>query len=283
MGIFITTVLVLCKNRLLCTLSQPVRQIFCTMAMHKKLKSVFILVSAMSLSGKTILITGAAGGLGSALALQCADRGAELILLDKNRRGLSALSDKLTGRGETPPGLYPMDLAGAGLVDFNDLAETIASEYDGLHALVHCALDFDGLQPLDQVPPQDWLQSMQVNVNAPWLLSCALLPLLKKAQNGRLFFMLDDLETVTGAYWGAYGAGKAALTGMVRQFDATLSDSGVFVRGVIPGAMRTGFRAKVYHAENPMEQPEPAIAAEKIAGMMAGDISGYDLIVNLSG
>jgi len=236
----------------------------------------------MSLSNKTILITGAAGGLGSALALQCANFGAELVLLDKDRRGLSSLSDQLTEQGLAAPGLYPMDLAGAGVDDFDDLAGILESEYGGLHALIHCALDFEGLQPLDQVQPQDWLRSMQVNVNAPWLLSCALLPLLKKSQSGRLFFLLDELETVTGAYWGAYGAGKAALTGLVRQFSASLNHSNVLVRGINPGAMRTGFRAKVYHAENPMDQPEPKAAAGEIAAMLIGDLSGDDLMVNLS-
>lgn len=236
----------------------------------------------MSLSGKTILITGAAGGLGGALALQCAGAGADLILLDKNRRGLGVLSDKIAGEGFPPPGLYPMDLAGAGPGDFSDLAETIQTEFNGLYALIHCALDFDGLQPMEHVEPHNWLQSMQVNVNAPWLLSCALLPLLKKSANGRLFFMLDDLDTVTGAYWGAYGTAKAALAGMVRQFSETLSNTAVIVRGINPGAMRTGFRAKVYHSENPMEQPVPAIAAGKITAMLTADLSDHDLILNLS-
>ena len=236
----------------------------------------------MSLSGKTILITGAAGGLGAALALQCAKAGAELVLLDKDRRGLNQLSDKITDQDLISPGIYPMDLAGAGLDDFNELVEIVRSEFGGLYALIHCALDFDGLQPLEQVAPQDWLQSMQVNVNAPWLLSCALLPLLKQSNNSRLFFMLDDLEMVTGAYWGAYGTGKAALTGLVRQFDETLSNTAVSVRGINPGAMRTGFRAKVYHAENPMEQPDPAIAARKIVAMLTADLSAYDLLVDLS-
>ena len=94
--------------------------------------------------------------------------------------------------------------------------------------------------------------------------------------------MLDDLEMVTGAYWGAYGTGKAALTGLVRQFDETLSNTEVSVRGINPGAMRTGFRAKVYHAENPMEQPDPAIAARKIVAMLTADLSAYDLLVDLS-
>lgn len=236
----------------------------------------------MSLSGKTILITGAAGGLGSAIAMQCAGLGAELVLLDKNRRGLGELSDKLTDLQLKSPGLYPLNLAAAGVDDFGDLVKTIETEFGRLDALIHCAVDFDSLQPLDQVQPQDWLQSIQVNVNAPWLLSCALLPLLKKSENGRLFFMLDDLETVTDGYWGAYGTSKAALTGMTRQFYNTLNNTPISVRGIIPGPMRTGFRAKVYHAENPMEQPDPAIVASKIVSMLTGSLADRDLIVNLS-
>lgn len=94
--------------------------------------------------------------------------------------------------------------------------------------------------------------------------------------------MLDDLEAVTDAYWGAYGTAKAALTGLVRQFNATLSHTSVCVRGIIPGPMRTGFRAKVYHAENPLEQPDPAVAARKIVAMLTGNISDEGLIVSLS-
>ena len=236
----------------------------------------------MDLSGQTVLITGAAGGLGSAIALQCAELGADLVLLDKNRRGLGELSDEITGKGKAAPGLYPLNLAAAGVDDFNQLVETLGTEFDGLDALIHCAVDFDSLQPLEQVQPQDWLQSMQVNVNAPWLLTCALLPLLRHSQNGRLFFLLDDLDTVTDGYWGAYGTAKAALTGMVRQFAASLNHTSILVRGIIPGPMRTAFRAKVYHAENPMEQPCPSITARKITAMLSNNISDGELIVKFS-
>ena len=236
----------------------------------------------MNLSGKTILITGAAGGLGSAIALECATHGADLVLLDKNRQGLGQLSDRISAQGSSLPGLYPLNLASTGVDEFNELAATVGSEFGGLDALVHCALEFQGLQPLDQVQPQDWLQSMQVNVNAPWLLSCALLPLLQRSDSGRLFFLLDDLDRVADAFWGAYGTSKAALHGLVRQFDAALGHTAVTVRGIIPGPMRTGFRAKIYQAENPMAQPDPAIVAGKIASMLDGKLAGGDLIVDFS-
>jgi len=236
----------------------------------------------MDLAGKTILITGAAGGLGSALGLACAGSGADLILLDKNRHGLAQLSDRISGQGLALPGLYPLNLASTGVDEFNELAATIGAEFGRLDALVHCALEFEGLQPLDQIRPQDWLQSMQVNVNAPWLLSCALLPLLKQSDHGRLFFLLDDLDKVSDAFWGAYGASKAALHGLVRQFDAALGHTAVTVRGIIPGPMRTGFRAKIYQAENPMEQPDPAIVAGKIVSMLSAALPDGDPVIDFS-
>ncbi len=235
----------------------------------------------VGLSGKTILITGAAGGLGAALAMACAAENAGLVLLDKNRRALGDLSDRIVAQGGPPPGLYPLDLAGAGIDEFDELAEVIQSGFGGLQALVHCAVEFEGLQPLQQIEPRQWLKSMQVNVNAPWLLSCACLPMLKTSQNGRLFFILEDLEKISGAYWGPYGTSKSALAGLVKQFDEELGNTPVTVKGINPGSMRTGFRAKVFHAEDPIEQPEPSIAARKITAMLTGDLSVNDVIVQL--
>lgn len=236
----------------------------------------------MDLNKTTVLITGAAGGLGTELALKCAEAGAELILLDKNRRGLTQLSDRITALGLPAPGLYPMDLAGVGVDDIGVLVDVIAAEYGGLDALVHCALEFDSLQPLEQIQPQDWLTSMQVNLNTPWLLSSKLLPLLRKSQRSSLIFLLDDLDDVSGAYWGAYGAAKAALAGLVRQFNDSLSNTAVQVFGVIPGPMRTDFRARVYHAENPLDQPSPTLVAGKIAKLISGQSASSGPIVDLS-
>ena len=237
---------------------------------------------SMDLSSKKILITGAAGGLGSALAIDCASHGAHLILLDKDREGLGELSDKITAMDLPSPGLYPLDLAGVGIAEFDELSDVIESQLGGLDALIHCAVEFDGLHPIDQLEPAQWLKSMQVNVNAPWLLSRVSLPLLKASPQARLFFMLEDIEKVSGAYWGVYGTGKTALAGLVRQFQEELSETTVVVRGIDPGPMRTGLRAKAYHAENPCELPEPAVAARKIARMLSVDLTTQDVLVCLS-
>lgn len=235
----------------------------------------------MSLKNKTILITGAAGGLGSALSVQCAKQGANLILLDVNRRKLTALSDSITAQDLPAPGLYPMDLSAVGIDDLQTMADVIASEYGGLDAIIHCALAFEGLQLLEQIAPHEWLKSMQVNLNTPWQLSCACLPMLRASEKGYLIFLLDDAEIQSGAYWGAYGAAKAALVALVGQFDSALSNTDIKVHGIYPGAMRTGFRAKVYHSEDPLAQPDPAIVAAKIAKLLTVDEQSSDLYVHL--
>lgn len=235
----------------------------------------------MSLENKTILITGAAGGLGSALSMQCAKQGANLILLDVNRRKLTALSDAITDQDMPAPGLYPMDLSAVGVDDLQAMADVIASEYGGLDAIVHCALAFEGLQLLEQVAPQEWLKSMQVNLNAPWQLSCACLPLLRASEKAHLIFLLDEEEIQNGAYWGAYGAAKAALVALAGQFDSALDNTDIKVHGIYPGAMRTDFRAKVYHSEDPTSQPDPAIVAAKIATLIAAEDQNPDLYLRL--
>ena len=94
---------------LICITSQPRDSDILYHGIAQIVKNKFLIRGlTMSLSGKTILITGAAGGLGAALALQCAKAGAELVLLDKDRRGLNQLSDKITDQDLASPGLYPM-------------------------------------------------------------------------------------------------------------------------------------------------------------------------------
>jgi NAD(P)-dependent dehydrogenase (short-subunit alcohol dehydrogenase family) len=234
-----------------------------------------------SLKGKTILITGAAGGLGSALAVDCARAGSGTVLLDNDRAGLERVYDHVLAGGFAEPSLYPLDLLEAGPDHFAELVEALKAEYGGLDALVHCAASFRGLQPIDQIEPSDWLQLMQVNLNAAWLLSVSCGPLLRQSGSGRLYFLLDDLDRVGGAYWGAYGVSKHALKGLVSQFAAEYSTAGVQVLGIDPGSMRSRLRAEAYHAENPSAMPDPAGSAGEIIKLLAGEIEPDGVLVDL--
>lgn len=137
-----------------------------------------------------------------------------------------------------------------------------------LDALIHCAVSFDGLHPLDHINPQDWLRQVQVNLNAPWLLSVTCLPLLRSSPDASLYFLSEDLEKVKGAYWGAYGVSKNGLHVLAGQFAAELSNTNIQVLSLNPGPMKSPLRARVYHSENPLEHQDPKISAGKVLQLM---------------
>ena len=233
------------------------------------------------MNGKTIIVTGAAGGLGSAVSLVCAREGWNTIMLDNDQRGLEEEYDRITKAGLPDPLLHPLDLCGAGPEHFDELLNGIMDEFGGLDAVVHCAARFEGLTPLEQVSPPEWLMQIQVNLNAAWLLSAQSLPLLRNSGAGCLYFMLEDLPKVEGAFWGAYGVSKHALKALINQFDAECRSQGVQVLGINPGPLRSALRSRAYHAENPAEQPDPQALAEHIMKLLNGEIEPESIFVDL--
>ncbi len=234
------------------------------------------------LKNKTILITGAAGGLGSELSFLCAAAGCNTVMLDIDRKGLESAYDLIIESDLTEPVLHPIDLATATPEHFEELVNALKSEFGGMDALIHCAARFEGLRPLEQVSPPEWLYQMQVNINACWFLSVSCLPLLRKSTSARLYFLLEDMDRMSGAFWGAYGISKHALKALTSQFAAECTSAGIQVLGINPGPMRTRIRASAYHGEDPGLQPEPATAAAKILEFLSGDRIPGTVFVDLT-
>lgn len=231
---------------------------------------------------KTVLITGAAGALGLALSRECAARRYNTIMLDKNVRGLESGWDSIVEAGLKEPFLHPLDLATSGLEQFDQLLEAIETEFKGLDGVVHCAASFKGLQPLDQMSPVHWLDQIQVNLNAAWLLSVSCIPMLNRSPKSFLYFLLEDLEKMKSGYWGAYGVSKQALYTLVHQFAAENVVNPVQVLGIVPGPFASPLRAEAYHAENPQSLAAPRFVAERICSLMSGEMDASGLIVDLT-
>src|SRR3990167_9020154 len=159
---------------------------------------------SLALSDRVILVTGAYGGLGEAAAKACAQAGATVVLLGRKVPKLSRTYDAVKALGPTPA-LYPLDLAGADPADYEQLASTIESELGGLHGILHCAAEFTGLKPLEATAPEEFVRNLHVNLTASWLLTQACLPLLRKAADSAVVFVVDDLSRVNRAYWGTSG------------------------------------------------------------------------------
>lgn len=218
-------------------------------------------------SDKNIMITGAAGGLGTALAIALAKRGVRLILLDRQLKDLEAVCDRVEQAGGPAPAYCQLDLVKADPGSMAELVASLVSEYGGIDGLAHCAVRFQGLQPLDQVRGDTWLSVMQVNLNAAWLITVSCLPSLR-ARAGTVVFTLDEPAAGGPAYWGPYGVSQAALKTMAQTLSEELDNTSCRVFGVYPGAMRTALRATAYHAEDPQMVRSPEVAAEAIAEVM---------------
>jgi len=201
------------------------------------------------LTSKTILLTGACGGLGSSLALKLCQQQADVIITDKNPRSLNLMCDKIIQAGGKEPLAYPMDLVGATPDDFYQLAQSIKENIGSLDVLIHTAIEFSGLTEFIHYEPTRWLKEMQINLNSPIFLTQALLPLLLESQ-GTILFTLDDFKTIEKAYWGNYGVTKAGIAHFAKSLSEELESSGVTVNCITPPPIKTQLRAKAWPGED---------------------------------
>lgn len=207
-----------------------------------------------ALTGRVVLVTGAYGGLGEAAAKACAQAGATVVLLGRKLPKLNRVYDAIKAIGPEPA-LYPLEMAGADPADYEAMADKIGAELGGLHGIVHCAAEFTGLRPLEATPPADFVRQLHVNLTAPWLLTQACLPWLRKAQDSAVVFVADDLARVNRAYWGAYGVAKAGLIGLLRLLHEETENGPVRVSALQPGPMRTALRGRAYVEDAAVDHP----------------------------
>ena len=221
-----------------------------------------------ALDQRVILISGAHGGLGSAAAVACARAGATVVLLGRKLPKLNRVYDAVAQAGAEPL-LYPLDLEGASPDDYAELADRLRAELGHLDGVLHCAVEFKGLTPLEHTDPAAFARVMHVNLTAPWWLSQACLPLLRQAQDAALVFALDDLERVSQPYWGAYGIAQHGLAAMVGMLHAELASSSVRVSALQPGPMRTGLRSRAYADDNDLQAREAADYADACVTLLS--------------
>lgn len=221
-----------------------------------------------ALDQRVVLVSGAHGGLGSAAAVACARAGATVVLLGRKLPKLNRVYDAVAQAGAEPL-LYPLDLEGASPDDYAELADRLRAELGHLDGVLHCAVEFKGLTPLEHTDPAAFARVMHVNLTAPWWLSQACLPLLRQAQDAALVFALDDLERVSQPYWGAYGIAQHGLAAMVGMLHAELASSSVRVSALQPGPMRTGLRSRAYADDNDLQAREAADYADACVTLLS--------------
>lgn len=201
------------------------------------------------LDGRVILVTGAGNGIGRAVAKACARYGAQVILLGKTTRPLEQVHDEIEAECGQQPAIYPLHLEGASPADYATLSQTLCEHYGKLDGLVHNAAALPYLSRIKDYEPEDWLKVMQTNLNAPFLMSQALLPVLEASSDASVIFTSD--ERIAGKpFWGAYAASKAGSDVLADLWAKELSNTAVRVNRIDPGPTLTSLRKRVYPGED---------------------------------
>ncbi|GMM88735.1 YciK family oxidoreductase [Vibrio fortis] len=207
-------------------------------------------ISTDALKDKVILVTGAGAGIGRQAALSFAQHGATVILLGRNVKNLEFIYDEIEKAGYPQPAIIPLDLKGATKQNYIDMAETIESQFGRLDGLLHNAGVLGTLSPFDQIEEDTFDDVMQINVKAEFLMTQALLPVLKKAEAGRIVFTSSTVGHSGRAFWGSYAISKFATEGMMQILADEVEGTALRVNAINPGATQTRMRAKAYPGED---------------------------------
>ena len=223
------------------------------------------------LSGRTALVTGASRGIGAATAKELAAAGAHVILVARKVKLLEAIEDEIHALGGTST-IAPLDLTEPDAV--TRLAGAIAGRWDTLDILVLAAAYLPELTPLAQIEPKPFNQALLTNVVATQALLAGFDPLLRRAPAGRVIGLTSSVAAAPRAYWGAYGATKAAFENLLETYAAEVERlSPLRVAIIDPGATRTEMRARAYPGEDPQTVKPPEAVATRLVTLL---IEGFD-------
>ncbi|WP_318509342.1 YciK family oxidoreductase [Photobacterium leiognathi] len=214
-------------------------------------------IAADSLKDRVILVTGAGDGIGREAAIQYAAHGATVILLGRTVAKLEAVYDEIEALGYIQPAIIPLDLMGATKQHYLDMVDTIEQQFGRLDGVLHNAGLLGVLSPLEQIEESTFDDVMQVNVKAQFLLTQAIIPLIKKAPDGRIIFTSSTVGHSGRAFWGSYAISKFATEGMMQVLANELSNTNVKVNAINPGGTRTGMRAQAFPAEDVTQLKTP--------------------------
>ncbi|MEJ1297929.1 MAG: YciK family oxidoreductase [Candidatus Sedimenticola sp. (ex Thyasira tokunagai)] len=227
------------------------------------------------LAGRTILVTGAGDGIGRAAALAYAEYGATVVLLGRTLAKLEKVYDAIEAAGGTQPAIYPMNLEGATDHDYFEMAETFGNEFGVLDGLLHSAAQVRLLSRLDDYDIETWYQVMQVNLNGPFMMTQACLPLLRKSKDASIIFTSDDVGRKAKAYWGAYAVSKFGVEGLMQVLaEETCDSTNIRVNTLAPGPTRTNLRAHAYPGEDPQTVKAPETLMPFYLWLMGPDSIG---------
>jgi NAD(P)-dependent dehydrogenase (short-subunit alcohol dehydrogenase family) len=225
----------------------------------------------LPLADRIALVTGASRGIGAATAKSLASRGAHVILVARTVGGLEATEEAIHAAGGTAT-IAPLDLADGDSI--GRLADAIGQRWGKLDMLVLNAAILGTLTPVPSIDAKEFSRLLTLNVGANQALIAAFDPWLRQSIAPRLVAMTSSVGANPRAYWGGYGASKAALETLVLTYADEMAGLGdLRVAIVDPGATATAMRTDAYPGEDPATLKQPETVGDAIAALLASDFA----------
>ena len=223
-------------------------------------------MSEKPFSGQVALVTGASRGIGAATAEAIAEAGAHVVLTGRDVKALETVEERIFAAGGNAT-IAPLDLAEPDAIA--RLATAISSRWQALDILVINAAILPQLSSVTDIDVQAFNKALTVNVRATQALLAAFNPLLRKSVDGRVLGLTSSVAAKPRAYWGAYGASKAAFEVMLDCYgQETRNISKIRVAIIDPGATRTAMRARAMPGEDPASVKPPEVVAERLVSLL---------------
>ena len=218
------------------------------------------------LVGQVALVTGASRGIGAATAEALAREGAHVVLTARTSEGLEEVEERIHAAGGTAT-IAPLDLADGGSIA--RLAAAIAERWQALDILVLNAAMLGTLTPVPHIEGKEFSKLLTLNLLAPQALIAAFDTLLRNSGQSRVLALTSSVGRTPRAYWGAYGASKAALETLVLSYaDETRNFPSPKIAIVDPGATATVMRARAFPGEDQATLKPPSAVAEAIVQLL---------------
>ena len=220
-------------------------------------------------AGQLALVTGASRGIGAATAQALAAQGAHVVLTARSTDELEKFEDAIHNAGGTAT-IAPLDLTDSDSIA--RLATAVSGRWDALDIMVLNAAMLGSLSPVTAIDGKEFNRVLTLNLIAQQALIANFDPLMKKSANPRLVALTSSVGRSPRAFWGAYGASKAALDTLVTSYGEEVRNlKGPRTAIIDPGKTRTRMRALAYPGEDPETLKGPEIVADRIAELLASD------------
>jgi NADP-dependent 3-hydroxy acid dehydrogenase YdfG len=218
-----------------------------------------------SLTNQVAVITGASSGIGKAIASALSKHGAIVYLVGRNAEALKEVADHAPAQAHW----YQADLTNDEAVQA--FALQIQQDIGYVDILIHSA-GFISLGPIETASLQGFDRHYFTNVRAPYALTQALLPMLKKRQ-GQIVFINSSAGLTARANVAQYAASKHALKAIADSLREEINSDGIRVVSIFPGRTATPMQAAVHQMEGKDYHPDRLMQPEDIAGMVVHALS----------